>query len=145
MPRPPKSQAKPGRPPFKPTDAMRAMVRQLVAFGMTQECICSMVGALAQIEPISPETLRKHFAAELKHGLQEAIIKVASALFTNAMTGNVAAQIFFLKTRAKWRETNHLEVSDTNGNPLPIAAVPLDAAMLDAAYARALEKYGVKP
>lgn len=130
---------------FQPTDTQRVLVKQLAAFGIPQRAICSLVGTMAKANPLDPATLRKHFAHELDMGLSEAITKVAGLLLKSAIEGNVTAQIFFLKTRGGWRETNRLEVSDQDGNPLPVAAVPLDAAMLDAAYARALEKYGVKP
>jgi hypothetical protein len=41
---------------------------------------------------------------DLDRGTAEAIATVAGYLFANAKAGNVAAQIFILKTRAGWRE-----------------------------------------
>ena len=56
------------------------------------------------------------------------------------MTGNTAAQIFFLKTRGGWREGNRMEVSGQDGRALAAPGAPLEAAMMEAAYKRALDK-----
>lgn len=48
-----------GRPEYKPTDEQRARVRELVNGRLPQKAIAKMLG-------ISPVTLRKHFAAELR-------------------------------------------------------------------------------
>ena len=48
-----------GRPEYKPTDDQRAAVRSMKADGKSNAAIAAAVG-------ISPNTLRKHFAAELK-------------------------------------------------------------------------------
>ncbi len=50
-------------------------------------------------------TLRKYFTEELETAEAMANTKVAAALFKNCMEGNVAAQIFWMKSRARWRET----------------------------------------
>ena len=42
---------------------------------------------------------------ELDLGETKANAQVAGFLFNSARTGNVTAQIFWLKTRARWRET----------------------------------------
>jgi len=49
--------------------------------------------------------LRKHYREELDLGETKANAQVAGFLFNAAKNGNVTAQIFWLKTRAKWRET----------------------------------------
>jgi len=48
--------------------------------------------------------LRKHYRDELDMGETKANAQVAGFLFTAARNGNVTAQIFWLKTRARWRE-----------------------------------------
>ena len=66
---------------------------------------------MASLKPISPvvgidpKTLRKHYREELDLGETKANAQVAGFLFNAAKNGNVTAQIFWLKTRAKWRET----------------------------------------
>ena len=54
---------------------------------------------------IDPKTLRKHYRDELDLGETKANAQVAGFLFNAARNGNVTAQIFWLKTRARWRET----------------------------------------
>lgn len=93
--------AKRGNPnlkPHEPTDDMRRLVMTLTGFGITQEEIAREIG-------IDPTCLRKYYRRELDTGRTKAIAKVAGALFKNCMDGNVAAQIFWMKTQAQWRET----------------------------------------
>ena len=85
------------RAPFKPTDELRARVRQLAIVGLPQD-------EIATLARCSPKTLRKHFRRELDEGVAEANALVAGFLFQAAKAGNVAAQIFWLKTRARWKE-----------------------------------------
>ena len=61
-------------------------------------------------KPIDSKTLRKHFRQELDSGHTKADTLVAKGLFTNATTATKAfpggiplAQIFWLKTRARWK------------------------------------------
>jgi hypothetical protein len=57
---------------------------------------------------VDPKTLRKHYRKELDKGHIKATAKVAESLFRKA-TGegsqSVTAAIFWLKTRAGWKET----------------------------------------
>src|SRR5271169_2929641 len=50
------------------------------------------------------ETLRKRCRDDLDRGIAEANAMVSGSLFAAAKGGNVPAQIFWLKTRAHWRE-----------------------------------------
>jgi hypothetical protein len=70
----------------------------LAAYGIPEADISGVVG-------IDPKTLRKHYREELDLGEAKANAQVAGFLFNAAKNGNVTAQIFWLKTRAKWRET----------------------------------------
>jgi len=60
---------------------------------------------IARVTGVDPKTLRKHYRDELDLGEAKANAQVAGFLFNAAKNGNVTAQIFWLKTRAKWRET----------------------------------------
>ena len=60
---------------------------------------------IARVMHIDPKTLRKHYRDELDLGESKANAQVAGFLFNAAKNGNVTAQIFWLKTRARWRET----------------------------------------
>jgi hypothetical protein len=67
------------------------------AYGIPEEDIARVVG-------IDPKTLRKHYRDELDLGATKANAQVAGYLFSAAKNGNVTAQIFWLKTRACWKE-----------------------------------------
>jgi hypothetical protein len=123
---------------------MRRAVWRMAAFGTGQHTISAIVGAMAQRGPLDVDTLRKHFRHELDMGMQEAIFLVASALYTSAVNGNVTAQIFFLKTRAGWRETGRLEVTGREGQPLPAQQSAVEASnqkILEAAFRKVQAGY----
>ncbi len=81
-------------------------------------------GALA--EGGDPKTLRKHYRDELDTGHVKANAKVAENLYRKA-TGEgreaVVAAIFWLKTRAGWKETSVHEVGGSGGGPLRIERI----------------------
>jgi hypothetical protein len=60
---------------------------------------------ISRVVHVDPKTLRKHYRDELDLGESKANAQVAGFLFNAAKNGNVTAQIFWLKTRARWRET----------------------------------------
>lgn len=115
-----------GRPPFQPTDEQRKLVEQLAAFGIPLEQMVQMVTGHAG-KPITVKTLRKHFATELETGELKANTKVAQCLYKQATEGNVTAQIFWLKTRARWKESpQSIELSGKNGAPIQNANLSKD-------------------
>src|SRR5215475_12975961 len=92
-----------GRPRFEPTDEQRAMVERAAGLGVTQDNICALLGGM------SKHTLENHFREELDRGMALTHYKVGDSLVQNALNGNVAAQIFYLKTRCGWKETQVIE------------------------------------
>jgi len=98
------------RPAFVVTEAMCERVRYLAGLGVPQEELAKIIGCC-------PKTLRKRFRDELDRGAAEANASVAGYLFNSAKAGNVAAQIFWLKTRAHWREGSPNSISDTKAAP----------------------------
>jgi hypothetical protein len=82
---------------FVVNDAMREKVRYLAGVGVCQDDIAKMINC-------APKTLRKRFRSELDRGVAEANATMSGYLFAAAKAGNVTAQIFWLKTRAHWRE-----------------------------------------
>ena len=86
-----------GRRAHRPDPAQRKQVETLAAYGIPEADISRVVG-------IDPKTLRKHYRDELDMGETKANAQVAGFLFNSARNGNVSAQIFWLKTRARWRE-----------------------------------------
>jgi hypothetical protein len=94
------------RKAFPATDAMRERVRSLAGRGVTQNDIAAIIDC-------DEKTLRKHFRGELDRGMAEATAEIAGCLFDAGKGGNVTAQIFWLKTRGRWREFKEPE------NPTP--------------------------
>lgn len=82
----------------RPEPGQRRQVEALAAYGIPEADISGVVG-------IDPKTLRKYYREELDLGETKANAQVAGFLFNAARNGNVTAQIFWLKTRARWRET----------------------------------------
>ena len=70
----------------------------MAAYGIPEIDISRVVG-------VDAKTLRKHYREELDLGETKANAQIAGFLFNSARNGNVTAQIFWLKTRARWRET----------------------------------------
>jgi hypothetical protein len=91
---------------FVVNDAMRERVRYLAGVGVRQDDIAKIIGC-------APKTLRKRFRDELDRGVAEANATVCGYLFAAAKAGNIPAIIFWLKTRAQWRD------GPTRGDPLP--------------------------
>jgi hypothetical protein len=87
-----------GRRAHKPDPAQRKQVEAMAAYGIPEIDIAAVLS-------VDPKTLRKHYRDELDLGATKANAQVASYLFNSARNGNVTAQIFWLKTRARWRET----------------------------------------
>src|SRR5580658_8971647 len=88
------------RPRFIPTVQDRKTVRSMAAYGVRQEEIARCVGLR------SDKTLRSHFREELDRAVPEANAQVAQSLYQQATSGkNAPAAMFWLKTRAGWRET----------------------------------------
>lgn len=127
------------RKSWEPTPETRKMVEQLVAFGIPNEQIMNMVIGPSGKPMTSKQTLYRHFRSELENGEAKANAKVAQCLFAQATVGNnVTAQIFWLKTRARWRETNHLELTGKDGGPIESKAAP--EAMTDEELQRIASK-----
>ena len=90
-----------GRPAHKPDPVTRRQVEAMAAYGIPETDIATVV-------EIDPKTLRRHYRKELDTGHIKAKTKVAENLYRRA-TGEgreaVTAAIFWLKTRARWKET----------------------------------------
>ena len=100
------------RKAFVATDTMREKVKYLAGVGVPQSDIAKIIGC-------APKTLRRRFRDELDRGVAEANATVAGYLFNAARTGNIAAIIFWLKSRARWRErpTKSEEAFETRSQP----------------------------
>jgi hypothetical protein len=103
-----------GQAPHVPTQALKNQVEALAAYGVPQEEICKVIG-------ISVPTLHKYYRHELDVAMAKANARVAESLFKKATgdgTQSVTAAIFWLKTRAGWKETVVNEHSISGSAPL---------------------------
>jgi hypothetical protein len=106
-----------GRPPHLPNADTRIKVYTLSTVGTRHEDIASVLG-------ISHDTLVKYYKEELDKGRIEANASVAETLFKQAKEGNTTAMIFWLKSRAKWKETSQHEISgNPDGTPVEVKIV----------------------
>ena len=113
------------RNPHQPTKESRQLVQLHTTIGTTQAVISSILG-------IDPKTLRLHYREELDHATAQANATIGGALFNKAKGGDTAAMIFWMKTRAGWREKHDLNHTSEDGSMSP-KGVPEDvAAALDA-------------
>ena len=87
------------RKAFVVNEVVREKVRHLAGVGVRQDDIAKIVGC-------APKTLRKRCREDLDRGVAEANAMVSGYLFASAKRGDVRAQIFWLKSRARWREKN---------------------------------------
>jgi hypothetical protein len=109
------------RKAFVVSEAVREQVRHLAGVGVRQDDIARIVGC-------APKTLRKRCREDLDRGVAEANATVCGYLFAAARAGNVTAQIFWLKTRAHWRERtipeDSVEFSDAEANSPVVLVLP---------------------
>ncbi len=106
------------RNPHQPTKESRQLVKLHATIGTTQAVISSILG-------IDPKTLRLHYREELDHATAQANATIGGALFNKAKGGDTAAMIFWMKTRAGWREKHDLNHTSEDGSMSPKAAIEL--------------------
>lgn len=95
-----------------------AKVEELSSLGLTHEQIADSLG-------ISQTTLysrkkSEDFADAIKKGQAKGIAHVTNKLRAQIDEGNITATIFFLKTRAGWKET---QVIENNHNISPLKSL----------------------
>jgi len=104
------------RKPHEPTDDTRQTVRMFSSIGTDQEIIARVLG-------IDAKTLRKWYRDELDIAGAEATAAVGGALYEKALGGDTAAMIFWMKTRAGWKETKVVDQTSSDGTMTPKSAI----------------------
>lgn len=112
---------KAGRPPKTLTDKQRGEIETLAAF-LSIEQLADYFGigrttfyALAEKDP----QILEHY----KRGKSKAIAHIAQGLIQKARAGDTTSAIFFLKTQARWRETERHEITGADGGPLELSRI----------------------
>jgi hypothetical protein len=108
----------------KPTQADRDTAKRLSALGVPHEDIATRL-------KISADTLVKYYKEELDEGRIDANAAIAGTLFSQAKKGNTAAAIFWLKTRARWKENTQVELTGADGGAIKVEAQGLISALID--------------
>jgi len=110
-----------------PDEKSRAQVEEMVGMGLTQEQI-------SRVMLISEDTLRKYYDYELATGEAVKNNEVAKNLFSIATgqgQGAVTAAIFWLKTRARWKEVKDINIGQgADQRPLTIEGRVVDMKQL---------------
>lgn len=106
-----------GRPP-KVLDTEQAAQVESLASVLSIEQIADYFGidktTFYEIMERQPEVSQRY-----KKGKSRAIGSVANSLLTQAREGNITAAIFYLKTQARWKETQGIEHSNPDGSLRP--------------------------
>jgi len=106
-----------GRKAIELTEEQKAQVEALAAY-LTNEQIADYFGisrpTFNAIMERDPDILLRY-----KRGKAKAIGSVAQSLIQQARAGDKVAAMFYLKTQAGWRETTHVDHSNTDGTLKP--------------------------
>ena len=115
-----------GRRAHKADPASRRQVEAMAAYGVPETDVARVIG-------IDPKTLRKHYRIELDIGAIKANSRIAESLYRKALgdgSQSVTAAIFWLKTRARWKETSVRELSGKNDEPITVVIRKFDTGVL---------------
>lgn len=101
------------------TEEQKEKVETLASF-LTAEQIANYLGfsraTFFNIMQRDEDVLRRY-----KKGKAECIKDIAGSLISKAKDGDTAAQIFFLKTQAGWKDTSAIEHTSPDGSMTPTA------------------------
>jgi len=115
----------PGRPRIEFDERDVANIEKLAAV-LNQQQLAGFLGC-------SERTLQDRIAndpeisAAYQRGRSNAIANVGTALLKDALAGNTTAQIFYLKTQARWSEKQEMELSGAVQTPGLTVVLKTDA------------------
>ena len=93
------------RPTYEPTEASRKTATSMLAYGIKQEDIATVLD-------IDPKTFRKHYGDEIAKAHVQANSRVAETAYQMATSGrHPAMTMFWLKTRLGWREVERIDIN----------------------------------
>ncbi|HFC8533050.1 TPA: hypothetical protein ACFRHF_001798 [Neisseria lactamica] len=123
-----------GRPPFTFNDEQIVQIEALGAVLSLAQMADYFGIALNTFHAAcerQPEVLERY-----KRGQAKAIGSVAQSLLMQAREGNLTAAIFYLKTRAGWRETQVVDNVSSDGSMTPAKEIKVSAEDVEAALKR---------
>nr|DAK23383.1 MAG TPA: Sf6 terminase small subunit gp1, octamer, DNA-binding, CAPS buffer.65A [Caudoviricetes sp.] len=128
-----------GRPAFVMDDEKLAQIEALGSV-LSIEQIADYFGigktTFYRVVERQPEVMERY-----KRGQAKAIGSVAQSLLTQAREGNLTAAIFYLKTRAGWRETQVVDNVSSDGSMTPKAKeIEMSKEDLQGALSEALKE-----
>jgi hypothetical protein len=91
----------------KPTEDTRKMVREHLVGGSTQINIARKLG-------IEEDCFRKHYKPEIDDAVDDVVAEGVGALMRSVREGNIAAIIFLLKTKGRWRSEDSKMITESN-------------------------------
>jgi hypothetical protein len=100
------------RNPHEPSKESRQLVQLHATIGTPQAVISDILG-------IDGKTLAKYYREELDQARARANASVGGALFNKATKGDTTAMIFWMKTRAGWREKHDVDLTSSDGSMTP--------------------------
>ena len=106
-----------GRPAKTLTDEQRSQVEALAAY-LSQEQIADYFG-IGKTTWFAMLDRDPDLSERYKRGKAKAIGAVAQGLIQQARNGDKVAAMFYLKTQAGWRETNHVDHTSSDGSMTP--------------------------
>lgn len=112
---------KAGRPAKVLTEKQRGEIETLAAF-LSIEQLADYFG-IGRTTFFSMMEREPEISELYKKGKSKAIAFVAQGLLQKARAGDTASAIFFLKTQARWAETQKHEVTGADGGPVEVARI----------------------
>jgi hypothetical protein len=112
---------KAGRKPKVLTEKQRAEVETLAAF-LSAEQVADYFG-IGRTTFFAMMERDADIAERYKRGKSKVVAKVAQGLIQKALSGDTTSAIFFLKTQARWRETERHEITGADGAPIELARI----------------------
>lgn len=91
------------------TKEMIEKSESLAARGLTIEEIADCLG-MKRTALYEKKKENQDLAEAIKRGRSKGISIISNSLYESAKNGNTTAQIFYLKCRAHWKETNVTEI-----------------------------------
>lgn len=102
-----------GNPPHKPTPDQRKLANDLASYGIPQ-------WAIAEMMDISEDTLKRHYAKELRLGEPRMVVRAANMVAKGVLAGDKDYVKFFLARRGgpAWTNKQSHEHSGPKGKPI---------------------------